>query len=176
MAKAYESWASSAAARNVMRANRRRDTTPELAVRRLVHAAGLRYRVDTRPLPSLNRRADLVFTRARVAVFIDGCYWHGCAEHGTSPKTNAEFWRTKIAVNRARDAETDAALAAAGWDIVRAWEHEDPVVVAGRVIEAVKAGVASPSIGNQDAESDSASEPTRSRSPSSPKTSISRNP
>ena len=78
-----------------MQGNRRRDTTPEMAVRRLVHAAGLRYRVDAKPLPDLNRRADLVFTRAKVAVFIDGCYWHGCPEHGTTSRTNEELLGTE---------------------------------------------------------------------------------
>src|SRR4051812_383393 len=99
MAPAYESWASSPASRAVMRANRRRDTAPEMAVRRLVHAAGLRYLVDARPLVGLNRRADLVFTRVKVAVFIDGCYWHGCPEHGTAAKTNAAYWSSKISGN-----------------------------------------------------------------------------
>ncbi len=80
-----------------MRANRRRDTTPEMAIRRLAHAQGLRYRVDAKPLPELNRRADLVFTRVKVAVFIDGCYWHGCPAHGTSPKSHADYWSAKIA-------------------------------------------------------------------------------
>lgn len=138
MAKPYESWASSPAARAVMRANRRRDTSPEMAVRRLVHAAGLRYRVDARPLPELNRRADLVFTRAKVAVFIDGCYWHGCPEHGTTAKTNPEYWSPKIARNKERDAETDDLLIRAGWRVVRAWEHEAPAEVAKQVLALVR--------------------------------------
>jgi len=121
-----------------MKANRRRDTKPELAVRRLVHAAGLRYRVDYRPLPDVNRRADLVFTRARVAVFIDGCLWHGCPEHGASPRTNSDYWTAKIARNKERDAETNALLLAAGWTVVRAWEHEPPVSVAAAVVNAVR--------------------------------------
>ncbi|MDO7868181.1 very short patch repair endonuclease [Nocardioides jiangxiensis] len=138
MAKPCESWASSAAARAVMQANRRRDTTPEMAVRRLVHAAGLRYRVDARPLPDLNRRADLVFARAKVAVFIDGCYWHGCPEHGTKAKTNSEYWSDKIARNRERDAETDARLRAEGWTVLRSWEHENPADVAQRILAVVR--------------------------------------
>lgn len=98
-----DSWASSPGTRASMRANRRRDTKPELAVRRLVHAAGLRYRVDIAPLPDQKRlRADLVFTRARVAVFIDGCFWHGCPEHHTVAKTNAAFWSSKVTGNRER--------------------------------------------------------------------------
>ena len=121
-----------------MQANRRRDTAPEIAVRRLAHAAGLRYRVDAKPLPHLNRRADLVFTRARVAVFIDGCYWHGCPEHGTMAKTNADYWDAKIARNRERDAETDKLLTGAGWTVVRAWEHAAPREVVDQIIAAVR--------------------------------------
>ena len=133
MAGSYESWASTPASRAVMQGNRSRDTRPEMAVRRAAHAQGLRYRVDFRPLSDLNRRADLVFTRARVAVFIDGCYWHGCPEHGTAARSNAGYWSTKIARNRDRDAETDRLLDDAGWTVVRAWEHESVDVVVTRI-------------------------------------------
>ncbi len=122
-----------------MRGNRRRDTLPELAVRRLVHGAGLRYRVDSRPVGVLNRRADLVFTRAKVAVFIDGCFWHGCPQHGTASKSNAEYWATKIAGNIQRDLATDRLLVEAGWLVIRAWEHDDPQLVATGIVEAVLA-------------------------------------
>jgi DNA mismatch endonuclease (patch repair protein) len=132
-----KSWASSPAVRAVMQANRRRDTAPEMAVRRLAHAAGLRYRVDAKPLPSLNRRADLVFTRAKVAVFIDGCYWHGCPEHGTTAKTNANYWESKILRNRERDGETDSQLVSAGWVVIRAWEHDEPGLVVDRIVDAL---------------------------------------
>ena len=109
-----------------MRANRGRDTGPELAVRRALHARGLRYRVD-HPLPfDRRRRADIAFTRARVAVFIDGCFWHGCPEHGATPRTNTEFWRAKIERNRARDRDTTERLEAMGWIVLRFWEHEAP--------------------------------------------------
>lgn len=121
-----------------MRGNRRRDTKPEMAVRRAAHALGLRYRVDARPLPQLNRRADLVFTRAQVAVFVDGCYWHGCADHGTTARTNSAYWGAKIQRNQARDRETDTLLAEAGWTVLRIWEHEDASIAAGRVLTAVK--------------------------------------
>lgn len=121
-----------------MRGNKRKDTMPEMAVRRLVHAAGLRYRVDAKPLPELNRRADLVFTRAKIAVFIDGCFWHGCPKHGTAVKTNATYWSPKIARNKARDAATDEQLAAAGWAVVRVWEHDDPADVADRITAFVR--------------------------------------
>lgn len=118
------SWASSPAVRNVMRANRGRDTKPELRLRRALHALGYRYRVDSRPLPSLNRRADLTFPGARVAVFVDGCYWHGCPEHYRQPVANGEtYWAPKIAANRARDEDTNARLREAGWRVVRVWEH-----------------------------------------------------
>lgn len=138
MGREYEPWASSPAARAVMVSNRRRDTKPELAVRRAVHALGLRYRVDVRPLPTVNRRADLVFTRARVAVFVDGCYWHGCADHGTTPKTNAAYWDGKIARNCARDRDTDECLRAAGWVVLRFWEHQDALTAAQEIATAVR--------------------------------------
>ncbi|WP_226963597.1 very short patch repair endonuclease [Nostocoides sp. F2B08] len=120
-----------------MRGNRRRDTRPELAVRRAVHALGLRYRVDARPLADLNRRADLVFPRAKVAVFVDGCYWHGCPVHGTVAQTNAAYWDQKIRRNRERDLETDTVLAERGWTSLRVWEHELPAEAATRVFSAV---------------------------------------
>lgn len=114
--------------------NRGRDTAPEIAVRRLLHAAGLRYRVNHRPLPALRRTADIVFTRRKVAVFIDGCFWHSCPEHATVPKANAEFWREKLQRNRERDRETDQCLRAAGWAVLRFWEHEDANDVAAHVL------------------------------------------
>jgi DNA mismatch endonuclease (patch repair protein) len=121
-----------------MRGNRRRDTAPELAIRRAVHALGLRYRVDARPIPDLNRRADLVFTRARVAVFVDGCYWHGCPDHGTVARTNAYYWTPKIQRNRARDRETDTVLAERGWVSLRIWEHETVTAAVERILTAVR--------------------------------------
>jgi DNA mismatch endonuclease (patch repair protein) len=78
-----------------------------------------------------------VFRKARVAVFVDGCFWHGCPEHGTRPASNAEWWQRKLAANRARDHDTDARLSTAGWQVVRVWEHEDPTEVAGRIAEIV---------------------------------------
>jgi len=118
-----------------------RDTTPELLLRCRLHAQGLRYRVHRRPLPELRRTADIVFSRARVAVFVDGCFWHGCPEHGTAPKTNADWWAAKLARNAERDTETDALLADAGWSVVRVWEHEEPEAAAARVQEALAAAV-----------------------------------
>lgn len=120
-----------------MQANRGRDTGPELRVRRLVHGAGLRYRVNSRPLPSSRATADLVFTRARVAVFIDGCFWHGCPLHHRPATRNSEFWRHKVAATRERDLSVTRALEAAGWTVIRAWEHEEAAGVALRVVDAV---------------------------------------
>lgn len=128
-----ESWASTAGVANVMRANRRRDTKPELALRRLLHSRGYRYRVDYQPLPTLRRRADIVFPRTRLAIFVDGCYWHSCPRHGTRPRTHAEYWIPKLARNVSRDRETDALLADAGWLVVRVWEHETPENMAATV-------------------------------------------
>ncbi len=133
-----ESWASSPATRAVMRANRSRDTKPETLLRSRLHAMGLRYRVSRRPIPQLRRTADIVFARARVAVFVDGCYWHGCPEHHRPARQNADFWRTKIEANRKRDAETDLVLENAGWRVIRVWEHELVEDAAGRVFEAVR--------------------------------------
>ncbi|MGW6485839.1 very short patch repair endonuclease [Streptomyces sp. NPDC055056] len=115
-----------------------KDTNAELAVRRLLHAAGLRYRVEY-PVPGMaRRRIDVAFTRAKVAVLIDGCFWHGCPRHATQPKANAEWWRNKLDRNMARDRETTEHLMAAGWVVLRFWEHEAPEEVAGSVRVAVQ--------------------------------------
>lgn len=135
----YRPAPSSSAARDRFRAQRRRDTTPELALRRLLHARGLRYRVDTAPLPGVRRRADVVFTRVRVAVFVDGCFWHSCPTHATHPKANAAWWQAKLEATVARDRDTDTTLAAAGWTVVRVWEHEPPAQAADRVVQAYTA-------------------------------------
>lgn len=121
-----------------MQANRGRDTKPELALRRAVHALGLRYRVSTRPLPAIRRTADLTFSRAKVAVFLDGCFWHGCPEHHTLSATNSEFWAEKVRRNHERDRETDRLLAEAGWSVIRIWEHEDPHDGATRIRQKVR--------------------------------------
>ena len=124
-----------------MQGNRSRDTKPELAVRSAVHRRGLRFRVSARPQPEFPRTADLVLRKSRVAVFVDGCYWHGCAEHGTQPATNREYWAGKIARNIERDVETTAYLQQAGWKVLRFWEHEDPESVADRVQASVLAAL-----------------------------------
>jgi DNA mismatch endonuclease (patch repair protein) len=136
---AGRSWASSLAVRARMQRQQTRDTEPELAVRRLLHASGLRYRVDTAPLPGSRRRADVVFGPTKVALFIDGCFWHGCPDHGVRPThANPTYWVDKIHRNRERDRSTDASLQEAGWVSIRVWEHEDPHQVADRVIGLVK--------------------------------------
>lgn len=130
--------ASSADALRRMRRQRRRDTAPEVALRSALHRAGLRFRVDY-TLTGLRRRADLAFPTERVAVFVDGCFWHGCPEHGTAPKANAAWWRDKIAANVARDRDTVTRLGEAGWLVVRVWEHEAISDSVPRVAAAVEA-------------------------------------
>lgn len=121
-----------------MRSNRSRDTAPELAVRKLLHAAGLRYRVAARPIPAVRRTADILFTRAKLAVFIDGCFWHGCPAHYVLPKSHVEYWRTKIAGNVARDLDTTRRLVDEGWIVVRFWTHEPPSEVADSITRVLK--------------------------------------
>jgi DNA mismatch endonuclease, patch repair protein len=121
-----------------MARNRRRDTAPERALRRVLHAHGRRYRVDYAVrVGGILVKPDVVFTRARVAVFVDGCFWHGCPAHGTTPSRNAEYWSAKLARNRARDARVNALLAEAGWVVVRGWEHEPVEAVVERVVNAI---------------------------------------
>lgn len=129
---------SSVEARNRMRANRSRDTKPETALRSLLHRRGLRFRVDVSPIPGVRRRADLVFPRLRVAVFVDGCFWHGCPEHATWPKANADFWREKIETNRRRDEDTNQKFMEAGWMVLRVWEHEDIEEAAQRIERVIR--------------------------------------
>lgn len=117
---------------------RRRDTGPEMALRSALHRRGLRFRIDV-PLDfDRRRRADILFTRERVAIFVDGCFWHSCPEHATWPKANAAFWQQKLSRNVARDRDTDHRLEAAGWLVQRVWEHEDPQEAADRVERLVR--------------------------------------
>jgi DNA mismatch endonuclease (patch repair protein) len=137
-----KSWASSPGVRRSMQSNTGRDTGPELRLRRAVHARGLRFFVNRRPIRAVRRTADLVFPRLKVAVFLDGCFWHGCPEHHTVSKTNAEYWATKAADNRRRDLDTNERLAEAGWTVVRIWEHEPAGEGAARVADVVeRAGI-----------------------------------
>lgn len=141
------SWALNPGVRRSMLSNRQRDTTPELRVRGLLHAAGLRYRVDYAPLGG-RRRADVVFTGRRVAVFIDGCFWHGCPEHATLPKTNSDYWLPKLERNIERDRATDALLREAGWTVLRYWEHESPADVARAIADAIRTATAGGGVRN----------------------------
>lgn len=105
-----------------MRAVRGRDTSPELALRRALWAAGERgYRLHPADLPG---RPDFIWRRLRLAVFVDGCYWHGCPTHCRRPSSNVAYWHAKIARNVERDHRADAALAETGWRVLRLWEHE----------------------------------------------------
>ncbi|MEV7621757.1 very short patch repair endonuclease [Actinoplanes sp. NPDC089786] len=121
-----------------MRGNRSRDTGPERQLRAVLHERGLRYRINARPLTGVRRTADVVFPRLQIAVFVDGCYWHGCPDHYRPSRANQQFWQTKIEGNKARDAETDRLLADAGWASIRVWEHEVPQPAADRVETAVR--------------------------------------
>ncbi|SHK41307.1 T/G mismatch-specific endonuclease [Pseudonocardia thermophila] len=117
---------------------RRRDTEPEMLVRREAFRRGLRYRVDA-PLPGMpRRRADMVFPGRKVAVFVDGCFWHSCPEHTSIPRANREWWMAKLRRNTERDRETDAHLRALGWTVLRFWEHEEPVAVVDSVERIVR--------------------------------------
>jgi len=129
----------SEAATKVGRGNRRADTKPEVAVRSALHKRGLRFRKDMGVRAGrLLVHPDVVFTRLRIAVFVDGCFWHGCALHGTTPRSNVEYWGPKLAANKERDRRVDAELTAHGWLVIRCWEHDDPEEVASLVLREVR--------------------------------------
>lgn len=129
----------SPAIRRTMQGNRGRDTGPELALRSILHARGLRFRVN-QPLPfDRRRRADLTFPKAGLYVFVDGCFWHGCPEHFVEPKTRRDFWLGKINRNRARDVETQSLLEGQGATVIRVWEHDDIEAAASTVEAAYRA-------------------------------------
>jgi DNA mismatch endonuclease (patch repair protein) len=124
-----------------MRSNRRTDTRPELTLRSLLHRAGLRFRKDYRvDLAARRVRVDIAFPRQRLAIFIDGCFWHRCPEHATDPVINGGFWSQKLSRNVERDRQVDAALRGAGWTVLRFWEHEDPLRSAQTINAALRAG------------------------------------
>lgn len=115
-----------------------KDTSPERRLRQLLHSAGLRYRVHY-PVPGMPRRSiDVAFPKKRIAVFVDGCFWHGCPEHGTESRTNTEYWLPKLERNRARDAETEHHLRQFGWTVLRVWEHESSNAAVDRVIATIQ--------------------------------------
>lgn len=117
---------------------RQKNTTAESVLRRALHARGLRYRIQVPVLAKPRRVADVAFSSLRVAIFVDGCFWHGCPQHATWPKRNAEFWRAKILANQARDRDTDARLRVAGWTVVRVWAHEPPERAAKRIATVIQ--------------------------------------
>lgn len=125
-----------------MEANRRTDTGPELALRSALHARGLRFRTDfmVRTAAGARAKVDIIFTRPRVAVFVDGCFWHGCPDHGLTPKANADYWTPKLARNRERDERVTAALQADGWTVLRIWEHVSVSRATAQVVAAIEAG------------------------------------
>lgn len=130
--------ASSPAARIRMSRQVTRDTKPELMLRRELHRRGLRYRVNRRPIAQIRRTADLVFTKAKVAVFVDGCFWHRCPVHGAIPKTNTQWWTAKFESNIQRDRDTDQILESNGWTVIRVWEHADVREAADQIEESVR--------------------------------------
>lgn len=139
MAACKRATPSSPEASHRMKRVRQRDTSVESALRRELHALGLRYRVQIPILTKPRRVADVAFSGVRVAVFVDGCFWHGCPVHATWPKQNAEFWRSKIVANQERDRDTDARLCADGWEVIRVWAHEPPAAAAERIAALVNA-------------------------------------
>lgn len=123
-----------------MRRQLRRDTPCEMLIRRRLHALGLRYRVDVRPERSVRRRADVVFSKQKIAVFIDGCFWHACPLHASWPKDNGDWWCQKLSRNRERDVETTQLLEACGWTVLRFWEHDDPKHAVRTIAATVRSG------------------------------------
>lgn len=138
LGSATTSWASSSSIRKSMQSNRGKDTALELAIRSGLHRAGLRFRKHRRPLPGLRCDADVVFPRQRLAVFIDGCFWHGCPEHASRPSANRDWWGAKLDRNLERDARNDSRLREAGWVVLRIWEHEEVADAVGRVAETLR--------------------------------------
>lgn len=131
---ASQSWASSPGVRRSMQSNRSRDTAPEVALRSALHARGLRFRKHVRVVREIACIVDVAFPTERLAVFIDGCYWHSCPEHGSYPHTNTDWWRAKLVATRARDERNTKLLTQAGWKVLRIWEHEDVGAATSRVV------------------------------------------
>lgn len=134
---ATASWASSPGNRRSMQGNRSRDTRPEVELRSRLHRAGLRFRKHTRPVTDIRCVADVVFPSEKLAVFFDGCWWHSCPVHGSLPKTNRDWWERKLTRNVERDQRNDQALTAAGWIVLRVWEHEPVDAAVHRIAQAV---------------------------------------
>lgn len=130
--------ASSPSVRIRMSKQQRRDTQPEVLVRRILHGRGVRYRIDVAPEPGMRCKADLLWRGLRLAVFIDGCFWHGCPDHATRPKANEAWWADKLDGNERRDRRTDLDLERLGWTVLRFWEHEEPSTVADAICSALE--------------------------------------
>lgn len=147
MAEDGKSWASNAAIRRTMQSNRGRDTRPEIALRSSLHQLGLRFRKNLliRTEHGFKARPDIVFPKARIAVFVDGCFWHRCPKHATTPKRNGDFWQAKLEANVERDRLVDVALTTDGWRSIRVWEHETPARAAA-AIKALLDGHPTPSL------------------------------
>ncbi|MGH9076153.1 MAG: very short patch repair endonuclease [Acidimicrobiales bacterium] len=127
------SWASTPAVRKTMQGNRSSDTVPEVRIRSALHRSGLRFFKHRRPTDGVSCRVDILFPSARLAVFVDGCFWHGCPEHGTRPRVHSEWWLAKLERNRVRDERNNSELHLAGWRVVRIWEHEPVAEAVHRV-------------------------------------------
>ena len=140
-----ESWAATPGRRRNMQAIRSRDTKPEVRLRSLLHHRGLRFRVVHQPLADVRWSADIVFPKAKIAVFVDGCFWHGCPDHYKPPSRNPTYWGPKVERTCARDREFDRLLLEGGWTVIRVWEHEPLDEAAARVESSVR-GAASQSI------------------------------
>jgi DNA mismatch endonuclease (patch repair protein) len=125
--------ASSFAILKRMKNQKQRDTIPEKTLRSLLHRMGFRFRIDIQPIKQTRSRADIVFSKIKVALFVDGCFWHSCPLHGTLPKSNTEWWRAKLDANTMRDRKTNETLENAGWKVIRIWEHEEPAEAAKRI-------------------------------------------
>ncbi|MES3664746.1 very short patch repair endonuclease [Mycobacterium intracellulare] len=143
-AQVQTSWASSPAIRRSMQSNRSRDTGPEMALRRMLHAQGFRYRVCARPLPEVRHSVDIVFRKSKVAVQVNGCFWHGCPQHYRAPSRNRDYWTAKIERNQARDSHLSQILTAAGWLLVVVWEHDNVEAAAVSIAAAVSSRRAPP--------------------------------
>ncbi|OPX17064.1 very short patch repair endonuclease [Gordonia sp. i37] len=138
VAGSYRPPASSASVRSRMSQQRSKDTAPEVEVRKALHARGVRFRTDVKLEPDMRTRADIAWRGMKLAVFVDGCFWHGCTEHATRPAANREWWANKLDANIARDRRTDAALQERGWTVRRYWEHEAPSAIAEDIVTTIE--------------------------------------
>ena len=130
--------ASSPSALTRMKMQRQRDTYPEKQLRSMLHRMGFRYRTHLEPIRGLRIHADILFPRVKIALFVDGCFWHSCPEHGTLPKANREWWKHKLAINTERDERAEKTLRSQGWTVIRIWEHEDPEIASAAIAKTLR--------------------------------------